>query len=196
MSLYLVTAPTAEPVSVAEAKLHVRQDDADDDELIRSLIVAAREYTENFTRRALMTQTWDLKLDTFPYCDEIWLPKAPAVSVTSITYVDNDGVTQTWSTSAYTTDFPTGPHARQGRIVRAYQQTYPQTRMVVNAVAVRFVCGYGAAAAVPAGIKQAMKLLIGHWYENREAVLTEARMTFPLPTPMAVDSLLWPFKAF
>lgn len=196
MSLFLVTAPEVEPVTAAEAKLHLRVDGSDEDELITALIVAAREYVENFTHRALIYQTWDLKLDGFPCWNEaIWLPKAPASSVTSVTYVDANGVTQTWSSSLYTTDFPTGVQARRGRIVPAYGQYFPDTRRVINAVTVQFVAGYGASgSAVPAGLKSAMKILIGTWFgPGRQGVQVGNIVNV---IPQTVDSLLWPFKSF
>ena len=126
MSLFLVTAPTKEPVSLADAKTHLRVDVDDENDLIASLIVAAREYVETFTHRALVTQTWDLKLDQFPCRGEaIWLPKPPASSVTSITYTATDGTSTTWSSALYTTDLPTGPTARMGRITPAYGEYLP-----------------------------------------------------------------------
>lgn len=192
MALSLVTAPATEPITVAEAKLHLRVDGADEDLLIQSLIAAARAYAEAFTHRALITQTWDLKLGAFP-CGDIWLPKPPVSSVTSISYVDANGDTQTWASSNYTADLPSGPEARMGRITPAYSVSYPTTRDVVNAVTVRFVCGYGAASAVPDAIRHAMRMMVAHWYEQREPV-NIGNITTVLP--MTVESLLWPYKAF
>lgn len=194
MALFLVTAPTEEPVTLDEAKVHLRVDDTYEDALIWSLIVAASQHVETFTHRALCTQTWDDKRDGFP-CGDIWLPKPPVSAVTSITYVDTSGSTQTWASSDYTTDLPTGPWARMARITPGYNLSYPQTRCVLNAVTVRFVCGYGGAEAVPEPIKAAMKLLIGHWHMNREAI-NVGPGNIVTPYPMAVDALLWPFKAF
>jgi uncharacterized phiE125 gp8 family phage protein len=153
MALSLVTGPSVEPVTLAEAKVHLRQDVADEDALITTLITAARQWTETFTHRALITQTWDLKLDDFP-CDnaDLELPLAPVASVTSISYVDTTGATQTWSASSYQTDLPTGPQAQRGRIAPAYAQYYPVPRSQLNAVTVRFVAGYGATGGHRAGV--------------------------------------------
>ena len=159
-----------------------------DPELV-AWIQTARELAETFTHRAIPVQTWDEKFDRFPPY-ELWLSKAPVASVTSITYLDTAGVSQTWSSANYLQDLPTGPWARKARIVPAYSVIYPSTYPVLNAVTVRYVCGY---TSVPAGIKAAMKLLIGHWYENREAVHVGNIVNV---MPMAVESLLWPFKAF
>lgn len=162
-----------------------------DPELV-ALITAARQYAETFTHRALITQTWDYKIDGFP-SDDIWLPRAPLVSVTSVSYVDSNGTTQTWDTANYGVDAPAGHECGPGRVIPDYGVSYPSTQQVPNAVTVRFVAGYGAAAAVPAGIKAAMKLLIGHWWSNREAVVVG---TIASTVPMAVDSLLWPYKSW
>lgn len=165
-----------------------------DPELV-SWITAARQTVEVFTHRAFCTQTWDLKFDDFPpgYETAIWLPKPPLVSVASVTYIDTDGDSQTWSSALYAVDAPAGPWARMGRITPVYGESYPTARAIENAVTVRFVAGYGAAASVPAPIKSAMKLLIGSWFVNREAV-NVGNITSELP--LAVNALLWPYKAF
>jgi uncharacterized phiE125 gp8 family phage protein len=196
MALSLVTAPELEPVSLDAAKTYLHVDVDDENGLIQELIVAAREHAETYTRRALITQTWDLKLDAFPCSDSgIWLPKPPVISVSSITYVDTNGVTQTWSSSLYETDFPSGPKAVKARVQPAYGQYYPITRVgVFNAVTVRFVCGYGAAEeSVPSSIKTAMLVLIAHWYAHREPVVVGSTAN---EIPATVDAHLWPYIAW
>ena len=192
-TLSIVTEPSAEPLTLAEAKLHVREDQADNDSLIRSLIAAARQHVEAFTGRALMPQTWDVSLDEFP-AGSIWLPKAPLVSVTSVSYLDVAGDSQVWSTANYSVHAPAGDRAQQGRVSPNYSVFYPVTLPVPNAVTVRFVAGYASAARVPEAIKSAMKLLIGHWYGSREAVVYG--QTAPVAIPVGVDALLWPYKVF
>lgn len=196
MALSLYVAPVSEPVSLSEAKVHLRvsADQTDEDSLISALIKAAREYAESFTGRAIRTQTWDLKLDAFP-CDEIVLPYPPVTSVTSITYVDTAGSTQTWDSSLYQTSLPSGPDAGKARIWPAYGQYFPQTRCQMDAVTVRFVAGYATVSAVPESIKAAVKLLIGHWYMNREHVAVGVGVG-AVTVPMAADSLLWTYKVF
>ena len=191
MAMSLVTAPASEPITTAVAKVHLRVDSSTDDTLIDTLCASAREYVEVATGRKMISQTWDLKMDAFPCDDAIVLPFPPVTSVTSVSYVDTNGDTQTWSSSLYTTDLPAGNHAAPARIVPAYQQVYPQTRDVVNAVTVRFVCGFANAASVPGGLLAAMKLLIGHWYANRESVVVG---TIATSVPQSADALLWQYK--
>jgi uncharacterized phiE125 gp8 family phage protein len=198
MGLTLVTPPAVEPLSLDAAKLHLRQGDiVDEDSLIDTLIRAARQYVETFTRRALITQTWDWQMDAFP-CDDacLDLPLANTTAVTSITYVDTAGATQTWSSSLYQTDLPSGPKAQRGRIAPAYAQFYPLTRSQLNAVTVRFVAGYGAAGSfVPESILAGIKLLVGHWFVNREAVVVGIGVG-TVAVPSSIDALLWPYRAF
>lgn len=165
-----------------------------DPELV-SWITAARQYAETFTHRSFITTIWDLKLDGFPAGD-LWLPRAPLISITTatglvVTYTDTAGAAQTWAEANYTVDAPAGPEAGPGRIFPDYGVCYPSTYGVPNCVTVRFTAGYGAAASVPAGIKAAMKLCVGHWWGNRTAVNIGNIVN---TVPLAVDSLLWPYK--
>jgi uncharacterized phiE125 gp8 family phage protein len=187
MPSVLVTAPTAEPVSLAEAKLHLRVDDNVDDALIAALITAARQHAEHDTRRALVTQTWKLALEAFP-SEVVMLDHAPVSAVVSVVYTDPDGASQTLQASAYQLDAITEPC----RLVPAYGSSWPATRAQLNAVAITYNCGYGAPEAVPESIKRWMLLRIGALYENREEVLTGRSITLaPLPF---VDALLAPYR--
>ena len=180
--------PTTEPVSLAEAKLHLRVDTTDEDALISGLIQTAREYCERYQRRSYLTQTWRAALDAFPASDTdfVALPyAAPLASVTSVQYLDNNGATQTLSASLYTVD----TYHEPGGIYLNYSQSWPVTREIARAITITYVAGETAASSVPATVKQAMLLLIGHWYANREAVLTGSTST---EIGFAVESLLWP----
>jgi uncharacterized phiE125 gp8 family phage protein len=197
MALTLVTGPATEPLTPDEVKAHLRVEVDDEDALIDGWIMAAREYVEQYTKRALMPQTWDLVLDSFTACDYskcgvLWLPFPPVTSITSISYVDTAGTSQTWSASLYATELPVGPHARRATIQPVPYQYYPATRSQPNAVTVRFVCGYADAESVPWGIKAAMQLLIGDYYAQRNARIVG---TIVSENP-AVTALLFPFKAF
>lgn len=191
--------PSEEPVSLAEAKSHLRVDVSDDDTLIEGLIKAARIYVENATRRALVTQTWQLDLDDWPSAgkmptatDEIALPRPPLGSVTSVVYVDSDGDSNTFSADDYDVDTVTEP----GRIVLGYGKTWPTaTLRPMSPIAVTYVAGYGDAADVPQHVKQMMLMLLAHWYENREATITGAGVVAS-PVPFAVESLLWLERVF
>jgi uncharacterized phiE125 gp8 family phage protein len=186
MALHLVTAPTAEPITTAVAKLHLKVDHSLDDDLIDSLCMAAREMVETDTGRKCISQTWDLKLDCFP-SGAIVLPFPPVTSVTSVSYVDTNGTTQTWSSSLYSTDLPPGAESSPGRIYPVYSESYPSIRSQRNAVTVRFVCGF-TSSTVPGRMVAAMKLLIGHWYANRESVVVG---TISTELDQAVQALTW-----
>lgn len=168
----LLTGPTAEPVTLDEAKRHLRveADITDDDALITALIVAAREGAEHLTGRALLAQTWELALDAF--ADEISLPHPPLTGVTSIQYVDPDGALQTLAADDYLLD----SHSTPVRLTPAYGVCWPDTRRQANAVLIRYTAGYADAASVPAEIKSWMLLRIGMLYENRESVIVGERI--------------------
>ncbi len=166
MALRLTTAPTSEPLTLVEAKAHLRITHTDDDDYIDALIIAAREAAEHVTQRSLLPQTWTLTLDCFPGCDGvIRLSRPPVTAVTWVKYYDTTNAQTTLSSSAYTTDFQTEP----GRIVPAYGYTWPQTYDRINAVEVKYAAGYANAAAVPQQIKQWMLMRIASMYENRES---------------------------
>lgn len=181
-SLSLVTGPAVEPVTRDQFKLHARITRDDEDSLIDSLLKAARRYIEARQRRAIVTQTWRLTLDTFPAWGLV-IPLPPLQSVSSITYVDNDGTTQTLDPSAYSVDTRSEP----GRVEPAWGQYWPSARFQNNAVTVQFVAGYGLADSAPDTTKTAIKLLAAHWYENREATIAG---TIIAPLPFAVEALL------
>ncbi len=189
MALSLVTAPAAEPVSLAEAKAHLRVDITEDDSLITALITAARQHAEAITRRQLVTATWDLTLDGWPDGDTILMPLPPLQGVTSITYKDSGETVYALLATDYIVDKAEEP----GRIVLAYGKTWPSAALYpAAAITVRFTAGYGDAAAVPQAIKQAILLLVAHWYENREATIGGA---IQREIPFAVEALLWPYRA-
>lgn len=143
-----------------------------DPELTR-LITAVRERAELATQRALITQTWDLVLDEFPGDGYIEIPKPPLSSVTHVKYRDTAGTLQTWGSSNYIVEAPSGPRARRGRVSLAFGVTWPATYGQAGDVQVRFVCGYGAAAStVPALIRSAMLADLAALYLQRSQVIT------------------------
>lgn len=189
MPLVLQTAPTSEPVTTAEAKTHLRVTTSDDDTYIGTLITVARKHVETITGRALINQTWDYFLDNFPPGDKIVIPLPRLSSVTSVKYTDKDNVQTVFSSGSYIVDTNNEP----GQIVLAYGESWPTfTPRPINAVEIRFVAGYGSGAAnVPEGVKQAMLLLIAHWYENREPINIGNIVT---EIPETANALLWPYR--
>jgi uncharacterized phiE125 gp8 family phage protein len=185
-SVTLVAAPSTEPVDLTEAKDHLRIDDTASDTWLTDKIAAARAHFEDVTGQLLVTQTIDWILDAFPL-ETLVLPRAPVASVTSIKHLDADGVEQTLDASKYRFAAGSNPPRRPGRITPAYNESWPTTRLVVDAVTVRLVVGYGAAAAVPGDIKLAILQLLGHWYENREATIAGAPIG---RVPIALESLI------
>lgn len=178
---YIVTSgPATEPLTLAEAKLHLRVETTEDDTLITSIIKAARVAIENYLDQKLVTQTVAEYFDTFPLSGALGLSFWPVASITSITYTDTDGATQTWAGANYDVDlygqFGRGP----ARIYPAYLQNFPLTREEMNAVAITYVAGYGAAADVPDLIKAAMRLLIAEMYENRTGDPNAKQMQLPV----------------
>lgn len=199
--LIQTVAPTTEPVSLDEAKLHLRVDSdlTADDGLIGTLITAARLHGEAETGTSFITQTWRQVLDRFP-C-EIVLERGPVQSIGSIVYRDMAGATQTVSFASAVNGIQRSTDATivadlSGRValVRpAFGCVWPIPMPETGAVAVTYTAGYGSlAAAVPAGIKQWIMLRVNTLYENREAVaiLPRGRLE-ALPY---VDGLLDPYR--
>ena len=183
-SLRLTTAPASEPVTLAELKQHCRLEESfnDEDDLLTAYLATARGLVEKHAERGLVDQTWTLYLDCFP--QEIELRKCPVSSATVvITYTDTDGTTQTLATDQYRVDHRSEP----ARIQPAYGVTWPATRNQTNAVSVAFSVGY---TSVPAEACMAIKLLVGHWYRNREAV-GQVGSEIQLAYTSLVDSIRW-----
>lgn len=169
--LTLTSAPAAEPITASEFKTHERISHTSEDTKIEAFITAARNMIDgrNGIGIAMVTQTWRLTLDCFPsHC--IRLPINPVQSISSITYVDADGVTQTMDSDDYTllTD------ATPAILSPAYGLSWPSHRPVPGAVKITFVAGYGNAASVPADLKQAVHMMVAHWYADREGTAAEA----------------------
>lgn len=182
--------PQQEPVSLDEAKAHLRVTTTDEDAYIASLTTVAREWCEGFQQRAYITQTHKLTLDRWPRGCAIYLPRPPLQSVTSIVYTDSEGAQYTIEAESYIVDTDAEP----GRIVLAYGASWPSVTLRPAAgVEITYVAGYGDASAVPQKAKQAILLLVGHFYEHREVVLTGG---ISKEIEFAVHSLLWQDRVF
>jgi uncharacterized phiE125 gp8 family phage protein len=161
--------PTALPLDLPETRGHLRYPDDEENPFIELLIGAATEYAENHTRRAFMSRSFKFYLDEFPARSYIEIPKPPLSAITSLKYYDPDEVQQTWTASTnYYSDIVSEP----GRLQMKTGIIWPtvETRRP-NAIEIEFVAGYASAALVPDSIKIGMLLMIGHWFENREAVV-------------------------
>lgn len=187
MNLTLITPPAIEPVSLDEAKLHLRVDGQDEDDLLSAYLTAAREVCELESRRAFITQTWEMALESWPVHPWIELLRPPLQSVLSVKYTDSLGAEQTMASD----DYLVGPATTPGRIWLGYGKSWPSTTLQPGAaIRVRYVAGYGDdAASVPQRYRQAILLLLGHYYENREAVTAQVRFNLA-PIPLGVRSLL------
>jgi uncharacterized phiE125 gp8 family phage protein len=158
----LVTDATSEPVTLEEAKAQCQVLHDAEDAQFNAWITAARKHIEQLTNRSMLTTVRRITLDAFPNCIKLWKP--PIISVTSITYIDTAGATQTLSASTYTTSLISVP----GRITPAYGLTWPSVQSRMDAVNVNYTAGYASAVLVPQPLKQAMLLLVRHWWENRD----------------------------
>lgn len=172
-SLSVTVAPAEEPVTAAELKAQIRETGSDEDTLIGDLITAARQMVEMRTRRALITQTRLLKMDRFPTSDAqvFELPGGVISSISSITYQDASDSTQAWASSNYETDF--GTDGGTGRVGLALDKSWPDVRTNTLGVSVTYVCGYGAAAAVPESLKLAIKMIAADLFDRRHAATIE-----------------------
>ncbi len=165
-SVRLITPPSAEPVSLEEARRQVSLLDGDDthDARLTQAIRSARAHAEAYLHRAFFTQTRELALDGFPPCIE--LPFPPVQSVSSVKYTDFAGAEQTVATGDLDVDLYSSP----ARIRPAYGVTWPVPRPGYNTVRVRYVAGYTKVSEVPEDLRHGLLLLIGHYFDNREAV--------------------------
>lgn len=192
MNLKLITAAITEPVSLAEAKAHLRVTTPNDNTLIGNLIKAARQEVENYTNRALASQTFELIIDNFPK-NKIVLPMPPIESIAWIKYKDCDGIETTMPSADYIFY-----NSEPAIIVPDYGISWPSFNPYpVGAVEIRFVAGYkttgnNASLIIPEPIRQALLLIIGHLYENREAVVEGNKIKIP----MGAEYLLYPYRVW
>lgn len=187
--LFRVVVPaTVEPITLAQAKAHLRLSDdiGEFDSQILMWITAARQAIENDTSRLLAVQTIEVAFDDFPcyWRAALELPRGPYVSFGSMTYVDTDKAEQSL-TDLVVDDFSDTPW-----VFPESGTTWPRTGCVVNGVRVTYVAGY-TPETIPAALKQAMLLMVGHFDQNREAVIAG---TTAYELPKAVDYLVFPYR--
>jgi uncharacterized phiE125 gp8 family phage protein len=157
------TESPVEPFTLTDAKEHLRIDYDDDDNLVTGMIKPAREYCENWTGRAFIEKTLEYSLMSFPFERSFRLPYQPVTAISSMKYTDSDGVEHSMSEgSDYLTD------TDGGQVVLPYGGSWPSATLYpVRPIKV----AYSVGGSVPETVKQAIYLLLGHWYENREAVM-------------------------
>lgn len=180
----LTTPPTTPLLTADEAKAQCRFDEDAEDTHFVSLIARATRHCEEICKRAFITQTWTLTMDWWQdrrywSCGAIYVPRPSLIAVTSISYVDDNGTTQTLASDQYRVDAASQP----GRIEPAYGVTWPTTRRVIGAVTIVHTAGYGAASAVPEDIKHAVVMMAAVMHRHRE----------DYETPRAVMDLLGPY---
>lgn len=184
MPSILITPPAVEPVSLAEAKAHLRVVSADEDQLIAALIDSARRIAEARSGLLFIQQTWKAYLDDWPPGGVIDLPLAPVSSVADVAVLGEDDIAAIIDPAHYFADTASRP----ARLVLRGSRAWARPGRVANGIAITLNVGFGAAAtAVPAPLRQAMLVLIAHWFEHRGNA-------DPPPLPLTVDSLLAPYR--
>lgn len=185
-SLTRVAGPLVEPVSVSEAKQHLRldRDFNDDDAYVQGLITASRFYAETYCDRTFVRSQWRMALDVFPPWD-IELPRPPIYpgDTPVVTYIPSNAVYEPIPYDNFRIDRDSTPPC----IRPQWNLYWPSARGAENDVIVTWWAGYGNGAdSVPQPVKNAMMFMIAHWYGTREAVVQGAMN----PVPMAVDLML------
>jgi hypothetical protein len=180
-SLARTTDPATEPVTLIDAKAHLRISLDDEDELITALIVTARMAAEEYTRRALITQGWTLWMDAFPGNEMGWwdgvreganaltikrfihLPRPPLIGVTAVTSYDDEDAATVFAADHYFVDTGSAP----GRLALRNNAAWPVPGRTHNGISIEYTAGYGAAGDVPQALKQGMLAHIAQLYEQR-----------------------------
>lgn len=196
MALLLITPPTATPVTLAEAKAHLRVDTSDEDVLIQTLIDTATQHIDGkdgWLNRALKPQTYELFYDRFP-CGPLAIPMRPLIEVLNVKYDDEDGFEQTVDPADYEVDLVSDP----GWVVPIAGLIWPDTLDAINVVRVRFIAGYpdvsGDITTVPTPIRHAILMMVADLYEHRESVSPDGLAAVPIPA--SVKALLAPYQVF
>ncbi len=187
MPLVLTTAAEREPVSLDEAKRYLRVESAVEDPVVASLVLAARLHIEGALDIAMLTQSWSLFLDCWPEDGRVDIPLGPLSSVDSVKVYGADEVAQTVSPTTYVVDLS----SLRPRLIRNAGAVWPTPGLSANGIEIAVTAGYGDTPdQVPAPIRQAMLMLVAHWYEQREPVAFDR----PDELPHGVADLLKPYR--
>jgi uncharacterized phiE125 gp8 family phage protein len=185
MPLVMTAGPAQEPVSLAEAKAHLRVDIDEEDVLIAGLVTAARIHLETRLGRILLTQGWELWLDRAQLRPVLPLPLAPVQAVGEVAAYDDAGASSVLEPDAYTLD----PVSQPARLI--FTAGLPATRRLA-ALRIALTAGYGSSPVdVPQPLRQALLLLVAHWYEQREPVLAGQGAA---ELPLMVSALVAPYR--
>ena len=181
--------PTAELISLADAKAQCRVTHSSEDGLIAELVAAATGWLDGYSGQlgqALIEQTWSQSFSCFPADRCLRLALGPLRGTPAVTYYDSAGQAQSFTGFVAVSDV-LGP-----KLVLGAQSSWPSVEDRPDAVTVTWQCGFGTtAASVPVPIIRAAKLLISHWYQNREAAITGTIVT---ELPLAVQALIRPLR--
>jgi uncharacterized phiE125 gp8 family phage protein len=185
MKSILTSPPQAEPVTLAEAKAHLRVDTSEEDALIGKLIAAARRHVEAQTGLALIAQGWSHFLDRWPCGREVELPLGPLLSIDEVRVYGEDDEASIIDPAHYFADAV----ARPARLVLRQDRLWPQPGRVANGIEIKVTAGFGDEPEdVPEDLSDAMLRLLAYWFENRG---DEDRPALP---PLGVEMLLQPFR--
>jgi uncharacterized phiE125 gp8 family phage protein len=183
MPSILTTPPAVEPVTLAEAKAHLRIVHADEDDLIARLITAARRHLEQQTGLCLVSQGWTCFRDAWPEVSAVELPLAPVIAVTAVTVHGEDDAAAAVDPAHYYLDQVSRPARlmlRQGRL-------WPRPGRTLNGIEIAVTAGFGAAGSdVPEPLRQALLQLMTHWYGHRGEAAA--------PLPLDLSSLIAGFR--
>lgn len=181
MAAILLTPPVSEPLTLAEAKAFLRVDHGDDDDVIAAVITAARAHVETATRRALLTQTWRFSCDAWPRSGRLVPRIGPLQQLIAVRVFEADGSARALDLESFVLDSAAG-------VIASPPFALPAPGRAQGGIALDVICGYGAlAAAVPADLRQAVRMLLAHWYDNRA----------PLPgsaVPAGIAALIAPYR--
>ncbi len=182
-----VNAPAEPAVTLAEVKAHCDVTYTDDDTLITGLINAAIDVIDgpSGVGIALFEQQWKLTLDKFP-SDQILIPMWPVTSIVSVKYLDDDGVLTTLDAADYRLDTARDPAVLEP----ALAESWPSVNGDLSSpIAIEFLAGRDDTADINSDLKLAIKMLVAHWYEHREATDTRLR-----EIPYGVEMILMKYR--
>lgn len=165
MGWITTVAPATEILTTAEAKTYLKVLGTTEDTLIDNTIKAMRLHAERYLQQCLITQTIEEKIDYWPPSGIVIPTVGPVQSISSIQYLDTDGILQTWASSNYIID----THSKYARITPDFGQSFPSARAQINAITLTYVAGYGDAVTdVPEILRQAILKAVADGYDNRE----------------------------